>query len=140
MIMDIKDTRLRRLYEFWLQRKGGRRFPSRRDIDPVEIRYVLGWVMLIDAMRDPVQFRTSRFTTLSRLGLPSKIESMFCTATTAMRSTASRVTPATCGAAMKLGRVRSGLSFGVGSSTKTSSAAPAIQTSRHRGAQRGTPH
>jgi hypothetical protein len=57
MIMDIKDTRLRRLYEYWLQRKGGRRFPSRRDIDPVEIRYVLGWVMLIDAMRDPVRFR-----------------------------------------------------------------------------------
>ena len=57
MIMDIKDTRLRRLYEYWLQRKGGRRFPSRRDIDPVEIRYVLGWVMLIDALRDPVRFR-----------------------------------------------------------------------------------
>jgi len=34
-----------------------RRFPSRRDIDPVEIRYVLGWVMLIDALRDPVRFR-----------------------------------------------------------------------------------
>jgi len=57
MIMDIKDTRLRRLYEYWLQRKGGRGFPSRRDIDPGEIRYVLGWVMLIDALRDPVRFR-----------------------------------------------------------------------------------
>src|SRR5438874_7142937 len=41
------------LFRSWLQRKGGRRFPSRRDIDPVEIRYVLGWVMLIDALRDP---------------------------------------------------------------------------------------
>src|ERR1700745_714252 len=48
----------------------------------------------------------------SRLGLPSNTDRMFCTATTAIRSTASRVTPATCGAAMKLSRVRSGLSCG----------------------------
>jgi len=48
---------------------------------------------------------------------------MFSTAATPMRSTASRVTPATCGAAMKFGRVKSGLSVGVGSWSKTSSAA-----------------
>jgi hypothetical protein len=64
---------------------------------------------------------------LSLIGLPSRTLMMFCTATIAMRSTASRVTPATCGAAMKLSSVSSGLSLGVGSSTKTSSAAPAMR-------------
>src|SRR5271166_4855419 len=71
--------------------------------------------------------RTSLLTTLSRIGLPSRTLRMFCTAATPMRSTASRVTPATCGAAMKFGRVNSGLSCGVGSWSKTSSAAPAMR-------------
>jgi hypothetical protein len=39
-----------------------------------------------------------------------------------MRSTTSRVTPATCGATMKFGSVSSGLFCGVGSWSKTSSA------------------
>ena len=61
------------------------------------------------------QSSTSLLTTLSRIGLPSRTLRMFSTAATPIRSTASRVTPATCGAAMKLGRVSSGLSCGVGS-------------------------
>jgi len=28
----IRDQRLRKLYEYWLTRKGARRYPSRRDI------------------------------------------------------------------------------------------------------------
>jgi len=53
----IEDPRLARLYEYWLSRKGTRRFPSRRDIDPIDFRYVLGHVMLVDVLRDPVRFR-----------------------------------------------------------------------------------
>ena len=53
----IKDERLGRLYEYWLTRKGNRSFPARRDIDPLEFRYVLGWVMLVDVLHDPLRFR-----------------------------------------------------------------------------------
>ena len=54
---DIRDARLRRLYEYWLEKKGQRRFPSRRDIDPVDFFYVLGHVILVDVLRDPLRFR-----------------------------------------------------------------------------------
>jgi hypothetical protein len=54
---DICDPRLRRLYEYWLAKKGQRRFPSRRDIDPVDFPYVLGHVILFDVMRGPLCFR-----------------------------------------------------------------------------------
>jgi hypothetical protein len=54
---DIRDARLRRLYEYWVEKKGQRRFPSRRDIDPIDFAYVLGHVILIDVLRDPLRFR-----------------------------------------------------------------------------------
>src|SRR4051812_37301044 len=53
----IEDRRLARLYDYWLSCKGSRRFPSRSDIDPVDFRYVLGHVMLVDVLRDPLRFR-----------------------------------------------------------------------------------
>ena len=53
----IEDPRLTRLYDYWLSRKGSRRFPSRSDIDPLDFRYVLGHVMLVDVLRDPLRFR-----------------------------------------------------------------------------------
>ena len=54
---DIRDSRLRRLYQYWLEKKGQRRFPTRRDIDPVDFPYVLGHVILFDVLRDPLRFR-----------------------------------------------------------------------------------
>jgi hypothetical protein len=53
----IRDPRLGRLYAYWLDKKGSRRFPARRDLDPVELRYVLGHLMLLDVFRDPLRFR-----------------------------------------------------------------------------------
>ena len=54
----ITEPSLQRLYEYWLQRRGGRRFPTRADIDPVDFAYLLGNIMLIDVMRNPLRFRT----------------------------------------------------------------------------------
>jgi hypothetical protein len=54
---DIRHGQLRRLYEYWLEQKGERRFPSRRDIDPVDFPYVLGHVMLVDVLCNPLRFR-----------------------------------------------------------------------------------
>jgi hypothetical protein len=54
---EIEDHRLRRLYEYWLAKKGKRRFPARGDIDPLDFGYVLGHIMLLDVVRDPLRFR-----------------------------------------------------------------------------------
>src|SRR5215469_14537780 len=54
---DMRDARLRRLYEYWLEKKGPRRFPSRREIDPIDFSYVLGHIILVDVLRDPLRFR-----------------------------------------------------------------------------------
>lgn len=48
---------VRRLYAYWRNKAGSRRFPSRGDIDPLEFAYILGWVMLVDVIRDPLRFR-----------------------------------------------------------------------------------
>jgi hypothetical protein len=53
----IQDSRLARLYAYWHLRKGSRPFPARRDLDPVDLRYVLGHLLLIDVLRDPLRFR-----------------------------------------------------------------------------------
>lgn len=48
---------LRQLYAYWESRRRGRRFPARRDLDPLEFRYALGTVLLLDVLRDPLRFR-----------------------------------------------------------------------------------
>lgn len=54
---EVHDNRLRRLYAYWLEHKGDRRFPSRRDIDPTDFSYLLGDVMLVDVLRNPLRFK-----------------------------------------------------------------------------------
>lgn len=44
----IEDAAQRQLYHYWLLKRGHRRLPSRADIDPVELRDILGDVGLID--------------------------------------------------------------------------------------------
>jgi hypothetical protein len=51
------DERLCRLYRYWNGRRGGRRFPSRDDVDPLDFPYALGRVSLIEVERDPLRFR-----------------------------------------------------------------------------------
>ncbi len=53
----IADPKLRRFYDYWAGKCGERRFPARRDIDPLEFPYVLGNLMLVDVLRDPQRFR-----------------------------------------------------------------------------------
>jgi hypothetical protein len=44
----LEHDGLRRLYHYWLQKKGDRRAPARRDIDPEEIVALLPNVYLVD--------------------------------------------------------------------------------------------
>jgi hypothetical protein len=53
----IKDQRLLRLYRYWLERRGDRAFPARRDVDPADFAYALGRVSLIEVLREPLSFR-----------------------------------------------------------------------------------
>jgi hypothetical protein len=53
----LVDRDLRRLYEFWKERRGTRLAPSRAELDPVSLRYVLGNLLLVDVLRDPLRFR-----------------------------------------------------------------------------------
>jgi hypothetical protein len=47
---------LRRLAAYWVQLCGDRRMPSRADIEPLDLRYALGFLSLIDVERDPLRF------------------------------------------------------------------------------------
>jgi hypothetical protein len=53
----IREARLRRLHAYWLERRGNRRMPARRDIDPLDFPYLLGSIMLIDVVGEPPCFR-----------------------------------------------------------------------------------
>jgi hypothetical protein len=53
----VTDRRLIRLYQYWLAQRGARRMPSRADIDPVEMRFILGYLMLIDVSQPGPEFR-----------------------------------------------------------------------------------
>jgi hypothetical protein len=54
---ELVEPRLHKLYDYWCARRRGRRWPARRDLDPLDFSYVLGHVMLIDVLREPLRFR-----------------------------------------------------------------------------------
>jgi hypothetical protein len=55
--LDLDDDRLRRLFAYWLEKRGERLFPAKAEIDPVEFPYILGYVTLVDVEREPRRYR-----------------------------------------------------------------------------------
>jgi hypothetical protein len=55
--LEIDDDRLRRLFAYWLEKRGERPFPAKAEIDPVEFSYILGYVTLVDVEREPRRYR-----------------------------------------------------------------------------------
>ncbi len=55
--LELDDDRLRRLYAYWAEKRGERRFPTKAEIDPVEFPYILGYVTLVDVERAPRRYR-----------------------------------------------------------------------------------
>lgn len=53
----LQAKQLQRLYQDWNDRRRGREFPSRADFDPCDLAYVLGYLSLLDVLRNPVRFR-----------------------------------------------------------------------------------
>jgi hypothetical protein len=55
---DIVHPKLRQLYDYWDGKRAGRDMPSRADLDPVEMRFVIGNVILVDVLGEkPLDFR-----------------------------------------------------------------------------------
>lgn len=54
---DCREPAIGWLYDYWLAKKGGHRFPARQDIDPLEMKVALGGISLFDVERDPLRFR-----------------------------------------------------------------------------------
>jgi hypothetical protein len=53
----IVDPRVRRLFSYWLERCRNGCIPSRRDIDPLDLGFILGNLLLIDVLAAPRRFR-----------------------------------------------------------------------------------
>ena len=51
----ITDESLRRLYLYLDEKRGARAFPARRDIDPLDFPYLLGWILLLDVSHAPLR-------------------------------------------------------------------------------------
>jgi hypothetical protein len=53
---DIIDPLLRRLFDYWTAQRGERAMPARADIDPVDMRFILGSLLIADVLREPLRF------------------------------------------------------------------------------------
>ena len=51
------DPRLREIHAYWESRRGGRRMPSRAEIDPASIPRLLPYLVLVDVLDEPRDFR-----------------------------------------------------------------------------------
>lgn len=56
-LTDIRESGARFLHDYWLRKRGERRMPARADIDPLELKPVLGRLLLLDVQRAPLDFR-----------------------------------------------------------------------------------
>lgn len=54
---EIENAMLRRLFQYWAEKKGERKAPARRDINPVEIPDLLGFVNMYDVQDDSGDYR-----------------------------------------------------------------------------------
>jgi PAS domain-containing protein len=53
----VSEPRLRRFYAYLEDKRAGRDFAARRDIDPLDFPYILGHVVLLDVLHDPFRLR-----------------------------------------------------------------------------------
>lgn len=73
----VTSPELHRLYDYWLERHHGDRLPGRSDVDPLELRFILGNLILVDVLREPLRFRYrllgSNLTRFSGMELTGKM-------------------------------------------------------------------
>ena len=52
----IESPTLRRFFQYYLEKRGNRAFPSRADLDPLDFPYALGDVTLVNVRHNPLNF------------------------------------------------------------------------------------
>lgn len=53
----IQSARLKRFFAYWEAKRGAARCPHRKDLDPLEIPYALGFILIAEALPEPEGFR-----------------------------------------------------------------------------------
>ena len=54
----IQHPKLQRLYDYWAAKCGARKMPARADIDPIDMAFIVGNVIMADVIpRSPLAFR-----------------------------------------------------------------------------------
>lgn len=59
--MELSQPLLLQLYAYWDDKRRHRRFPAREDIDPLDLKFILGNLILIDIEPVPLRFRYRLF-------------------------------------------------------------------------------
>jgi hypothetical protein len=54
---DLHDPRLKRLYDYWRGRCAETAMPARTAVDPLDFRYILGYVTLVEVELAPRRYR-----------------------------------------------------------------------------------
>jgi hypothetical protein len=58
---EIATPQLRKLYEWWCAHRIEGKLPSRRQIDPLDLKFLLGNLLIIDVSYNPLRFRFRLF-------------------------------------------------------------------------------
>jgi len=53
----IQSARLKRFFAYWEAKRGDASCPHRKDLDPLEIPYALGFILIAEAVHEPEGFR-----------------------------------------------------------------------------------
>ncbi|WP_341915552.1 PAS domain-containing protein [Ferrovibrio terrae] len=61
--MELDKPTLRQLHTYWDTKRAGRPYPGREDIDPLDLRFVIGSLLLVDIEPSPLRFRYRLFGT-----------------------------------------------------------------------------
>lgn len=56
-LLQCRDRTLLAIHDYWQGKRGGRTFPARADIDPVDLAPHLGCIVLIDVEQSPLRLR-----------------------------------------------------------------------------------
>lgn len=59
--MHLDSPLLQQLYVYWDGKRRGRPYPARQDIDPLELGFILGSLILIEIEHHPLRFRYRLF-------------------------------------------------------------------------------
>ena len=51
----ITEPKIQQAYAYWQNARRGRVMPSRADMDPLDLRFCLGWICVIDVIEGPVR-------------------------------------------------------------------------------------